>query len=90
MSPGGEAIIYIQTKPAKFFSKTYSEIFKSTIEFKDDEDRFSIRDSSSGTRLNVQLEEDKIHNIAVDDSVGFQTHVFVGHCNGKVEEVTLL
>jgi hypothetical protein len=89
VSADGEGFIYIR-KRSKAFVKSWFEIFKSTVDFKGGDDEISIREPGSGVKLKVPLEEDEDYEIAVDGSDGFQTKVFIAHCNGKVEEVTLL
>jgi hypothetical protein len=89
VSADAESFIYVQ-KRSSFLSKSWFEIFKSTIDFKGGDDQLSIRAPGSGAKLKVALEDGEDYEIAVDESGGYQTRVFIGHRSGKVEEVTLL
>ena len=83
-----QGIIYIREQSKLLGPKTYN-IFRSPIRYKDDDDQFSIKEADAGIKLNVPLGDDNTYNIAVKSS-DFQTQVLIAHCNGKVEEVTML
>jgi len=84
----GEGFIYIR-KRSGLFSSSY-EIFKSSVDWKGGDDEVSIREAGPGIRLKVPLEEGEDYDISIDGSEGYQTHVFIGHRNGQVEEIVLL
>jgi hypothetical protein len=69
------------------FKKDLGEIFKSKFEFKSDGDDFLIKIADEGKKLIVPFASEDLYGLAVDNSLQDQTHIFIGHCNGQVEEV---
>lgn len=85
VSPDEEAFFYVCDQ-TNFISRV-SKLYKAQI-LKKDNDRFSIRDgtSGSGIKLNVPLSEGSTM-YAIKDDREYQTRVLIAHCNGKVEEI---
>lgn len=87
VSPDGEGFVYIRKRSECF--RSWFEITKSTVDLKAGDDEVSINKPSPEVKLKLSLEEGEDYEIAVDGSNGNQTHVFIEHRNGKVEEVLI-